>query len=109
MERCSQPTTPTAPSSISIRRTVGLSASFRLATRRPTWPPGTGRSGFRYRARRSRPALCDRGRDPDLSGDDLGPDVLEFGPERTRHGGADRAEADSAGPERQAGGATGLE
>src|SRR6266536_858567 len=105
MERCSRPTTPTAPSSRSIRRTVGLWASFRLATRRPTWPTGTGPSGFRYRAR----ALCDRARDRDLPGDDLGPDILDLGLERARHSRADRAEADTAVPEGEAGSATGLE
>src|SRR6266508_782394 len=93
---CSRPTTPTAPSSRSMLRT---------ATRRPTWPPGTGPSGFRYRAR----ALCDRARDRDLPGDDLGPDVLDLGLERTGHGRADRAEADTAVPEGEAGRATGLE
>src|ERR671918_2868694 len=105
MERCSQPTTPTAPSSRSIRRTVGLWASFRLATHRPTWPPGTRPSGFRYRAR----ALCDRARDRDLPGDDLGADVLDLGLERAGHARADRAEADTAVPEGEAGRATGLE
>src|SRR5919109_3428054 len=105
MERCSPPTTPTAPSSRSIRRTVGSSASFRLATRRPTWLPGAGTSGFRYRAR----ALCERARDRDLPGDDLGSDVLELGLERTGHGRADRAETDTAVPEGEAGRATGLE
>src|SRR4249919_639796 len=109
MERCSQPTTPTAPSSRSIRTTVGLSALFRLATRRPTWPPGTGPSGSRYRARPSRRGLCDRARDRDLAGDDLGPDVLDLGLERARHLRADRAEADTAVPEGEAGSATGLE
>src|ERR687891_1654899 len=73
--------------------------------RRRTWPLGTGSSGFRSRAR----ALCDRGRDRDLPGDDLGPDVLDLGLERAGHPRADRAEADTAVPEGEAGGATGLE
>src|SRR5215216_2814166 len=102
---CSRPTTPTAPSSRSMLRTVGWQASFRLGTRRRTWPLGTGSSGFRYRAR----ALCDRGRDRDLAGDDLGPDVLDLGLERAGHPRADRAEADTARPEGEAGSATGLE
>src|SRR5216117_2334448 len=62
-------------------------------------------SGFRYRAR----ALCDRALDRDLPGDDLGPDVLDLGFERARHPRADRAEADTAVPEGEAGRATGLE
>src|SRR5689334_23376261 len=101
MERCSQPTTPTAPSSRSIRMTVGLSATFRLATRPPTSPPGTGPSGSRSRAR----ALFDL----DPSGDDRGPDVLDLGLERARNLVADRPEPDTAVLEREAGGATGLE
>src|SRR4029450_1793063 len=102
---CSRPTTPTAPSSRSMLRTARWQASFRLATPRRTWPPGTGPSGFRYRAR----ALCDRARDRDLPGDDLGPDVLDLCLERAGHRGADRAEADTAVPEGEAVGATGLE
>src|SRR5690348_9420630 len=102
---CSRPTTPTGPSSRSMLRTARWQASFRLATRRRTWPLWTGPSGFRSRAR----ALCDRGRDRDLPGDDLGPDVLELGLERAGHGRADRAEADTAVPEGEAGRATGLE
>src|SRR5512134_85083 len=106
MQRYSQPTTPTVPSYRSIRRTVGLWASFRLATPRPTWPLWTGRpSGSRYRAR----ALCNRVRDRDLPGDDLGADVLELGLKRTRHGRADRAEADTVVLEGEAGRATCLE
>ena len=55
-------------------------------------------------------ALCgDRARDRDLPGDDLGPDVLDLGLERARHRRADRAEADTAVPEGEAGSATGLE
>src|SRR4029450_3141854 len=77
---------------------------------RPTWPPGTGLSGFRYRARAHRArALCDRARDRDLPGDDLGPDVLDLCLERAGHRRADRAEADTAVPEGEVGGATGLE
>src|SRR5215204_7353997 len=102
---CSRPTTPTAPSSRSMLRTARWQASFRLATRRRTWPLWTGPSGFRYRAR----ALCDRARDRDLPGDDLGPDVLDLGLERAGHGRADRAEADSAVPDGEAGCATCLE
>src|SRR5829696_2370663 len=103
---CSRPTTPTAPSSRSMLRTVGWQAWFRLATRRRTWHLWTGRpSGFRYRAR----ALCDRARDRDLPGDDLGPDVLDLGLERAGHPRADRAEADTPVAEGEAGGATGLE
>src|SRR5262249_11118771 len=105
MERCGLPAMPTAPSSRSIRRTVGLRALSRLATRRRTWPLGTGSSGFRYRAR----VLCDQTRDRDLPGDDLGPDVLDLGLERARHRRADRAEADTAVLEGEAGSATGLE
>src|SRR5262245_30945545 len=86
-------------------RTARWQASFRLATRRRTWPLGTGPSGFRYRAR----ALCDRARDRDPPGDDLGPDVLDLGQERAGHRRADPAEADTAAPEGEAGGATGLE
>src|SRR5215217_5445847 len=96
---CSRPTTPTAPSSRSMLRTVGWQAWFRLATRRRTWPLWTGGpSGFRYRAR----ALCDRARDRDLPGDDLGL-------ERAGHRRADRAEADTAVLEGEAARATGLE
>src|SRR5215216_2605801 len=103
---CSRPTTPTAPSSRSMLRTVGWQAWFRLATRRRTWPLWTGGpSGFRYRAR----ALCDRARDRDLPGDDLGPDVLDLCLERAGHRRAHRAEADTAVPEGEAGRATGLE
>src|SRR5207247_4120354 len=102
---CSQPTTPTAPSSRSMLRTAGWQASFRSATRRRTWPLWAGTSGFRYRAR----ALCDRARDRDLPGDDLGPDVLDLGLERVGHRRADRAEADTAVPEGEPGRATGLE
>src|SRR5215203_2425370 len=103
---CSRPTTPTAPSSRSMLRTVGWQAWFRLATRRRTWPLWTGGpSGFRSRAR----ALCDRARDRDLPGDDLGPDVLDLGLERAGHRRADRAEGDTAVPEGEAGRATGLE
>src|SRR5947207_6647694 len=102
---CSRPTTPTAPSSRSMLRTAGWQASFRSATRRRAWPLWAGTSGFRYRAR----ALCDQARDRDLPGDDLGPDVLDLGLERTGHGRADRAEADTAVPEGEAGRATGLE
>src|SRR4029450_12812572 len=53
--------------------------------------------------------LCDRSRDRDLPGDDLGPDVLDLGLERAGHGRADRAEADTAVLKGEAGGATGLE
>src|SRR5215204_1055726 len=103
---CSRSTTPTAPSSRSMLRTARWWAWFRLATRRRTWPLWTGGPfGFRYRAR----ALCNRARDWDLSGDDLGPDVLDLGLERAGHRRADRAEADTAVPEGEAGGATGLE
>src|SRR5436309_2001015 len=105
MGRCSRPTTPTAPSSRSMLRTARWQASFRLATRRRTWPLWTGPSGFRYRAR----ALCDRARDRDLPGDDLGPDVLDLGLERAGHRRADRAEADTAVLKGEAGRATGLE
>src|SRR5690348_7945898 len=73
--------------------------------RRPTWRRGTGWSGFRYRAR----ALCDRARDRDLPGDDLGADVLDLGLERAGHRRVDRAETDTAVLEGEAGGATGLE
>src|SRR5262245_5517221 len=102
---CSGPTTPTAPSFRSIRRTVGFWASFRLATRQPTWCPWTGPSGFRFRAR----ALCDRARDRDRPGDELCPDLLDLGFERAGHGLADRAEADTVVLEGEAGSATGLE
>src|SRR5436309_14439407 len=105
MGRCSRPTTPTAPSSRSMLRTARWQASFRLATRRRTWPLWTGPSGFRSRAR----ALCDRARDRDLPGDDLAPDVLDPGLERARHPRADRADADTAVPERHAGSAPGVE
>src|SRR5436309_6362837 len=105
MGRCSRPTTPTAPSSRSMLRTATWQASFRLATRRRTWPLWTGVSGFRYRAR----ALCDRARNRDLPGDDLSPHVLDLGLERARHRRADRAEADTAVPEGEAERATGLE
>src|SRR6187551_1369166 len=105
MERCSQPTTPTAPSSRSMPGTVGWWASSRSATPRRTLPLGTGSSGFRYRAS----ASCDRVRDRDLSGDDLGPDVLDLGQERARHRRVDRTEADTVVSEGEAGCATGLE
>src|SRR5881396_636464 len=105
MRWCSRPTTPTAPSSRSMLRTARWQTAFRLATRRRTWPLVTGPSGFRYRAR----ALCDRARDRDLPGDDLGPDVLDLGLERARHLRADRTEADTAVPEGELGSATGLE